>query len=143
MEHHRNNTNPRRQFKHYTAPSRMFWKSVRGMLPHKTPRGAAALQRMKLFDGMPYPYDHKKRMVVPDALKTLRMKSFRKSCVMGDLSKLAGWTKGDLVARLEERRKARAADFHKRKSAKLDARKKATGDKSVAAFNNKLATLGY
>ena len=35
--------NPRRGFKHFRAPSRIFWRSVRGMLPHKTPRGAIAL----------------------------------------------------------------------------------------------------
>lgn len=52
----------------------MFWRSLRGMLPHKSPRGKAALDRLKVFEGIPYPYDHKKRMVVPEALKVLRMK---------------------------------------------------------------------
>jgi large subunit ribosomal protein L13Ae len=37
------NHNPKRGFVHYRAPSRIFWRAVRGMLPHKTPRGAAAL----------------------------------------------------------------------------------------------------
>ena len=36
-------TNPKRGLHHYRAPSRIFWRTVRGMLPHKTPRGAAAL----------------------------------------------------------------------------------------------------
>ena len=27
------------------------------MIPHKTPRGAAALERLKAFEGVPYPYD--------------------------------------------------------------------------------------
>lgn len=35
--------NPSKGFIHHRAPSRMFWRAVRGMLPHKTPRGAAAL----------------------------------------------------------------------------------------------------
>ena len=35
--------NPRRGATHYRSPSRVFWRAVRGMLPHKTPRGAAAL----------------------------------------------------------------------------------------------------
>mgnify|MGYP002051363676 CR=1 FL=1 len=38
------NTNPRRGAKHWKAPSRIFWKCTRGMLPHKLPRGAAALE---------------------------------------------------------------------------------------------------
>lgn len=83
--HLANNTNPRRQFKHFRSPSRMFWRIIRGMLPHKTARGKAALQRLKVFEGIPYPYDAKKRMVVPEALKVVRIKSFRKTCKVGDL----------------------------------------------------------
>ncbi len=39
------------------------------MIPHKTKRGAAALERLKAFEGIPAPYDKIKRMVIPDALK--------------------------------------------------------------------------
>lgn len=39
------------------------------MIPHKTKRGAAALARLKTFEGVPPPYDKIKRMVIPDALK--------------------------------------------------------------------------
>jgi len=80
------NSNPRRGFRHYRTPSRMFWRSLRGMLPHKTERGKAALQRLKVFEGIPYPYDQKKRMVVPDALKVHRLKSYRDSCQVGELA---------------------------------------------------------
>jgi len=69
----------------------MFWRVIRGMLPHKTARGAAALQRLKVFEGIPYPYDCKKRMVVPEALKVLRIKSYRNTCEVGDLMNMNGW----------------------------------------------------
>lgn len=39
------------------------------MIPHKTKRGAAALARMKAYEGVPPPYDKTKRLVIPDALK--------------------------------------------------------------------------
>lgn len=39
------------------------------MIPHKTKRGEAALSRLKVYEGIPPPYDKIKRMVVPDALK--------------------------------------------------------------------------
>lgn len=39
------------------------------MVPHKTARGAAALDRLKVFEGIPAPYDKLKRVVVPDALR--------------------------------------------------------------------------
>merc|ERR1719213_262176 len=134
-EHRRINTNPRRGFKHYTAPSRMFWRSLRAMLPHKTPRGAIALSKLKVFDGMPAPFDRKKRAVVPDALKVLRMKSYRKFCRIGDLAKLAGWTKGDIIGRLEEKRKVKSAKFHESQVKKAAARAKAAGDKDCAKFH--------
>ena len=65
----RMNTKPSHGPIHFRAPSRIFWRTVRGMIPHKTPRGEAALARLKAFEGVPPPYDRTKRMVVPDALK--------------------------------------------------------------------------
>ncbi|KAL4825100.1 hypothetical protein H8958_014335 [Nasalis larvatus] len=57
---------------HFRAPSRVFWRTVGGMLlPHKTQRGQAALDGLKVFDGIPPPYNKKKRMVVPAALKVV------------------------------------------------------------------------
>lgn len=45
-----------------------FWYFDR-MIPHKTKKGEAALARLKAYEGIPPPYDKKKRMVIPDALK--------------------------------------------------------------------------
>jgi large subunit ribosomal protein L13Ae len=52
------NANPRRGHVHYRSPARMFWRAVRGMMKHKRDRAAAALGRLKLFEGIPYPFDH-------------------------------------------------------------------------------------
>lgn len=84
---------------HFRAPSRIFYKAVRGMIPHKTARGAAALERLKVFEGVPPPYDKKKRMVVPQALRVLRLKPGRKYCTVGRLSHEVGWKYQDVVAR--------------------------------------------
>lgn len=48
------------------------------MLPHKLARGKEALGRLKVFEGVPPPYDKQKRMVVPSALKVLRIHPSRK-----------------------------------------------------------------
>lgn len=93
-------TNPRRTFVHYRAPARIFWRTVRGMLPHKSPKGAEALGRLKIFEGVPAPYDTKKREVVPDALRAVKLSSFRKFCTLGDLSSQVGWGKQALVEKL-------------------------------------------
>jgi len=142
-ERKRINTNPRRGFKHALAPSRMFWKNIRGMLPHKEARGAAALASLRLFDGIPYPYDQKKRMVVPNALKVLRMKSHRNFTSLREIAKLAGWSCSDLIDTLETRRKAKSAKFYAASQARAAAKASASGDKSVAAFNGALTKLGF
>jgi hypothetical protein len=59
---------------------------IYSMVPHKTKRGAAALERLKCFDGVPAPYDKVKRLVVPDALKALRLQQGHRFCKLGDLS---------------------------------------------------------
>ena len=56
------------------------------MIPRKTKRGEAALERLKVFEGIPPPYDKQKRMVVPQALRVLRLKPGRKYCTVGRIS---------------------------------------------------------
>merc|ERR1719465_107877 len=137
------NTNPRRQFKHFRSPSRMFWRSLRGMLPHKTSRGKAALQRLKVFEGIPYPYDMRKRMVVPEALKAVRIKSHRRTCLLGELSSHFGWEKSGIVATLEANRKAKSTRFHEMKQKKAGARAKQAQDGSLKKVNEELAKHGF
>ncbi|XP_077946130.1 large ribosomal subunit protein uL13 isoform X1 [Gasterosteus aculeatus] len=104
----RMNTNPSRGPYHFRAPSRMFWRTVRGMLPHKTKRGQAALDRLKVFDGIPPPYDKRKRMVVPAALKIVRLKPTRKFALLGRLAHEVGWKYQAITATLEEKRKEKS-----------------------------------
>lgn len=82
-------------------------------------------------------------MVIPDALKVMRIKDNRKFCVLGDLAKLVGWTRKDLVERLEEKRKVKANKFYEMKKKKVDARAKAEKSKEVAKFNEELAKYGF
>ena len=141
--HKANNTNPRRNFKHYRTPSRMFWRSLRGMLPHKSPRGKAALQRLKVFEGIPFPYDQKKRMVVPEALKVLRIKSHRNTCQLGELAAQIGWKRQTVVEELEGKRKAKAQKFYESKQKKVEAKAKLADNASVKAVSAELQKFGF
>lgn len=128
---------------HFRAPSRILYKAIRGMIPHKTARGKAALERLKVFEGVPPPYDTKKRVVVPQALRVLRLKPGRKYTTVGKLSSAVGWKYENVVDKLEEKRKLKAAEFYAKKKAlsqKVNAGKKATAETEVA---KKLAALGY
>ena len=62
-------SNPRHGAVKFRAPGRILWRTVRGMIPHKTPRGAEALGRLKSFEGVPAPYD---KVRAAPALRLLR-----------------------------------------------------------------------
>eukprot|EP01132_Coremiostelium_polycephalum_P003772 gene3772-4696_t len=110
------NTNHARGQRHHRAPAKIFWRAVRGMLPHKTPRGQGALDRLKVFEGVPAPYDTVKRVVVPSALRVISLGPERKFTVLGRLASQVGWKYRDVVARLEAQRKVRSATFYRKKA---------------------------
>lgn len=137
------NFNRRRGPFHFRAPSRIFYKAVKGMIPHKTARGEAALERLKVFEGIPTPYDRKKRVVVPKALRIFRLKEGRKYTTIGKLSASVGWKYEPVVSKLENKRKARSHEYYVAK--KAAAKKLAAAKASVAETETvkKLAALGY
>merc|ERR1712152_58296 len=109
------NVKPSRGPFHFRAPGKIFWRTVRGMVPHKTERGKAAM----------------KRMVIPAALKVLRLKPGRKFCSLGRLSHDVGWKYQDVIETLEAKRKVKAQDFYNRQVTKAKA--VADAEKAVAA----------
>mmetsp|Transcript_4156 Transcript_4156/g.8397 ORF Transcript_4156/g.8397 Transcript_4156/m.8397 type:complete len:202 (-) Transcript_4156:99-704(-) len=138
------NTNPRKGPFHFRAPSKILWRTIRGMIPHKTQRGACALDRLKSFEGVPHPYNLKKRMVIPSALKVLRLKPERRFCKLGDLSKEFGWKHQDLIGRLEDQRKVKALAYHKKRMENVKAGQKAKKEVTVSDENRKvLEAAGY
>ncbi len=130
---------------HFRAPSKMFYRSLRGMIPHKTARGAAALKRVQVFEGVPPPYDKVKRLVVPAALRVLRLKPGRKYTVLKRLSSEFGWKYADVVDRLEEKRKAKGKVYYDKKKALLRARLNATtkAESELKTVKATLSSYGY
>lgn len=72
------NVNPARGPFHFRAPSMIFWRTVRGMIPHKTERGQKALRRLKMVEGIPPNYAKVKRMRCPNAMRIVRLQKGRK-----------------------------------------------------------------
>jgi large subunit ribosomal protein L13Ae len=141
----RTNTNPKKGPIHYRAPSRILWRVIRGMIPHKTDRGVAALERLKAYEGVPHPFDKLKRQVVPGALRVLRLKPNRKYCRLGDLASHVGWKHGALISTLETKRKVRDAAYYKTKKVLINLKAKATQNvqKTIAPLAKPLEALGY
>merc|ERR1712113_1276286 len=139
------NVNPKRGPFHHRAPSKVFQRIVRGMLPHKTKRGQEALKRVKAFEGVPPPYDKMKRKVVPDALKALRLRPGRKHCKLGRLShEVHGNTRGSLQP-LRQNGKAKSAVYYKSKLAdkKLRALAATKVAKRTAPLNAVVESYGH
>jgi len=120
------------------------------------------MERLKTFEGIPPPYDKKKRVVVPQALRVLRLKPGRKYCSVGRLGQEFGWKYQDVVARyatctsrfswdmltyydsLEERRKVKGAAYYERK--KVARRQLAEAQKTAKVddkLKQQLASYGY
>lgn len=87
------------------------------MVPYKTAKGAKAMDGLTSFEGIPFPYNLKKRVVVPAALKNIRLKPHRKFCTLKDLATSFGWKHQALIGRLEEQRKVKSKAFHVKKVA--------------------------
>lgn len=139
----RMSTNPKKGPLHYRAPSRIVWRVIRGMLPHMTPKGAAALGRLKCFDGVPLSLNSKKKVVVPDALRVVRLKPRSKYCNIGDIAKECGWTKSELINTLEVKRVAKNHEWHKKRLGVRKSRKTATTSNDIKTVNTELQKLGY
>ncbi|KAI3672522.1 hypothetical protein L6452_38611 [Arctium lappa] len=87
------------------------------MIPHKTKRGVAALARLKVYEGVPTPYIRKKkRMVIADALKVLRLTVGHKYCLLDRLSSKVGWNHYETIKVLEKKRKENAQVVYERKN---------------------------
>jgi large subunit ribosomal protein L13Ae len=137
------NTNPRRGPFHERTPSRWFARVVRGMLPKKNFRSTEAQGRLKVFEGVPPPYDKKKRMVVPQALRVVKLSSARRFTTLGKLASEVGWQHAELIGRLEEvRKEAAKVDYAARKES-AKALTAATKSPEVVAISQELAAYGY
>ncbi|TXT10657.1 hypothetical protein VHUM_02162 [Vanrija humicola] len=139
--HKRHIVNPKKSGPfHHRAPSRILYKAVRGMVPHKTARGAAALRRLELFEGVPPAQDKVKKVVVPAALRVLRLKPGRKYATLKRISHEVGWGYKDVVDRLEEKRKVKGQAYFERQQAARKLRAKAAASVPEDAL---LAKFGY
>jgi large subunit ribosomal protein L13Ae len=138
-------TNPRKGPFHFKSPARMVWRTIRGMLHQKTTRGQEALARLSTFEGIPEPYDKQKRVVVPAALRVMRIKPGRDYTVIGVLANTIGWKHLDLLKTLESKRKAEAAEFYEKKKEKDALRKKAieASSSELAKVDAVLSAAGY
>ena len=123
----------------------MVWRTIRGMVHQKTARGQDAISRLSTFEGIPAPYDKQTRVVVPAALRVMRLKSHRDYTVIGELPHNVGWKHKELLGRLEAKRKEDSKEFYNKKKELAALKRKATeacaGE--LAKVNELLAAAGY
>ena len=137
------NTNPRKGPFHFRSPARMLWRTIRGMVPHKTQRGSNALANLATYEGVPVPYDKMKRLVVPEALQAIRLQKGRRMCLLGSLAKEVGWGHGELVASLETQRKTKEQTYYATKTKAVMSANNLAKDAKLAAINKTLSSKGF
>lgn len=144
FRHKRMSTKPDKGPIHQRAPSQILLRKIRGMLPHKTPIGAAALGRVKCFDGCPLSLNAKKKVVVRDALKCIRLKPRARFCNLGEVATTCGWKKGAIINKFEAKRVGNNREWHlKRTKASADKVKALSKNSDLKKVNDELAKLGY
>jgi len=102
------------------------------------------MKRYRAYEGIPAPYDKRKRHVVPSALRVLRLQPHRKFCVLGRLSHEVGWKYQHVISTLEAKRKVKASVYYKKKRADLALKAKAVAqvEAKVAPYTAVLARSG-
>ncbi|KAI5717276.1 hypothetical protein M8J77_003103 [Diaphorina citri] len=139
------NVNPARGPFHYRAPARIFWKTVRGMTPHKLDRGAKALKRLKVYEGIPPKYARRQRLCVPTALRTVCLKPGRSYCSVGRISHEVGWKYKTIVRHLERKRREKSIEKIKLHTVYNNLTKKAGKQVKKATYplTKQINTFGY
>jgi large subunit ribosomal protein L13Ae len=115
----RTHTNPRHGPFHFKSPSQVFWKTVRGMLPHKTFKGSDALMRLKLYDGIPMSLIKVKKFIIPYALRNIRLAPGRKFANLGEILEDIGWKRKSYVEEKDEKLRTLGKQFWKKKFDKI------------------------
>ncbi|KAF7684011.1 60S ribosomal protein L13a [Astathelohania contejeani] len=89
--------NPRKGPYHYSEPSKLFHRVVKRMVPHKKFKGASALKRLTVYDGIPKEYEGVPRMKCPKTLLKACANPVRKHASYGVLCKEFGWKHFELA----------------------------------------------
>ena len=144
FHHKRTSTNPKKGPIHQRSPAQILLRKIRGMLPHKTPRGAAAFRRCKTYDGCPLSLNAKKKMVVQDALKCVRLKPRARFCCLADVAVICGWTKSGVINSFEAKRIGKNKEWYLNKvKAQKERKEKISKNADLKKVNEELAALGY
>jgi large subunit ribosomal protein L13Ae len=108
-------TNPKAGPFHKRAPSDVFVKVIRNMLPIRTKRGQSALRRLIAYEGIPKNVSRTGfRVQIPKALRVNRLKPERPFTIVGNMCEHVGWKYHSIVKQLEVARKEKAARFYTR-----------------------------
>ena len=82
---------PKRGPFHYRRPDKILRKTVRGMLPHRQPKGRTAYKKLKVFLGIPKEFEEKQMITLKDAKASKLIGPY---FTLGELAKEIGWNTG-------------------------------------------------
>jgi large subunit ribosomal protein L13 len=83
---------PKRGPFHYRRPDRILRKTVRGMLPHRQPKGKSAYKKLRVFLGIPKEFEEKQMITLKEASASKLKGPY---LTLGELAKEIGWNEGN------------------------------------------------
>ena len=101
------------------------------------------MSKLKLFEGVPDKYHDRKAMVVPDALRVVRLRSSQKYSRLGKISRQVGWKYASVIQKLEGIRKTRSAAHYQRKKELQKLRERASKEVDLSEISAILEPSGY
>lgn len=105
---------------HYKEPSKFFTRLVKRMVPHKTKRGADALKRLAVFEGIPEKLVGVGRSICPKALLKYKANPIRKSATYGELLSTFGWKYRDITEKVKNKILQKEGEIAKQESEKQE-----------------------
>ena len=138
----RHSANPKKGPFHKRAPSEVFARCVRNMLPFYTKRGKLALRRLVCYEGIPVNVSRKgARVVIPKAQRHNRLNSSRPHTKLGAMLTKFGWQYAPIVKKLEAARIEKATRHHAKVAPVRAAWKKANTGALAKINKDNLAVL--
>ncbi|OIR56788.1 MAG: 60S ribosomal protein L13A [Amphiamblys sp. WSBS2006] len=136
--------NPKKGPYHHREPSKIFFRKVRTMVPHKTARGEASMERLKTFDGIPAEFSTVSCAIVPEAHRTHAIKRGYVTVELGKVAASFGWKHAEVIKRAGERRSEELEKTAEEKKTQSAAEKNFIQSSSeLQKIEESLLSLGY
>ena len=101
------------------------------------------MARLKVFEGVPEMYQERKAMVVPEALRIVRLRAGQKYSRLGKLARQVGWKYSTVIYKMERDRKVKNKEWYEKKKEEAKKKRKVVEEIDLKEVKEILEPAGY